>query len=171
MGAQVDTIIQVNDTSLPAMSSPDIDVQRGRKRRRDPKPPFSVGSTQQVPSGEGTLRGRRRHRSTSRFLATSSSRPGSHQSIRNASPSPSKKRMLRVLKIERRRSQSPSRSRSAHHHDKDDPTRRRRQRTQSRSRTHATFSVPLFDLDSRLSYELDTENNSVCVANDAERIS
>ena len=116
---------------LPALSSPEPAVQRGRKRRRSPMP-FSLIAAPQTPSGE-TFRGRCRQRSTS--LVNLSSRNTS-RSFRDASYSPSRKRFLRVAQPERRgrrRSQSPSRSRSA---DDRDAIKRRRQRTTSHSRDH-----------------------------------
>ena len=123
---------EVTTKVLSALSSPEPEVQRGRKRRRDPLP-FTLITTSQTPSGE-TFRGRCRQRSTS--LVNLSSRNTS-RNFRDASYSPSRKRFFRVANLERRggrrRSQSPSRSRSP---DDREGGKRRRQRTTSHSRDH-----------------------------------
>lgn len=124
-----------------ARASPDPEV-RGRKRRRDPIQ-VTFSRPQHNPSTGSTLRGRCRHRSPSR-LATAS-RTNS-RSIRDASPSASKRRLVAVITVRpenHRRSQSPSRSRSAGDSNVVS-VKRRRQRTQSRSRPHdgkQTFST------------------------------
>lgn len=114
---------------LSTFSSPEPDYQRGRKRRRSPAPYLKVGS--QIPSGESaTFRGRSRNRSTSRF-----DRSRNTSRLRGGSLSPTRRKLLRIVKLNRHRSQSPSRSRSpnAVHFE---PPKRRRQRTRSRSRDH-----------------------------------
>lgn len=119
---------RLTELVLSALSSPEPEHQRGRKRRREP-PAYLTITTAQLPSGESaTFRGRSRHRSISRI---DTSRNPSR--LRGGSLSPTRRKLLRVLQINRHRSQSPSRSRSP---NKDDPPKRRRQRTRSRSREH-----------------------------------
>ena len=132
-----------------ALSSPEPENQRGRKRRRSPMP-FAIVSTAHNPSGESsTFRGRRRYRSTSLVNLSSRNTSGS---FRDLSYSPSRRRLLRVVQIDRRRSQSPSRSRSAF--GKQEPSKRRRHRTRSRSRSHKDSSLAILDIRSRLQYEV-----------------
>lgn len=118
----------MTDIMLSALSSPEPDSQRGRKRRRSP-PPYIKITTTHSPSGESaTFRGRSRRRSISRL---DTSRTASR--LRSGSLSPTRKRLLKVLQLNRHRSQSPSRSRSRNN---DEASKRRRQRTKSRSREH-----------------------------------
>ncbi|KAI0458708.1 hypothetical protein F5B21DRAFT_403179 [Xylaria acuta] len=141
---------------LTPLSSPEPELQRGRKRRRDFSFEVGAGRTT-IPSESATCRGRCRYRSSSRYMEMSSlSRPTSQQRMmadshyRNtsASPSPSRRKLIRIAQLARNRlrSRSPSRSRSpcvahaglgtAQYFAK-----RRRPRTQSRSRIH--ISVPV----------------------------
>lgn len=127
------------------LASPEPE-SRGRKRRRSPLRLTLVSG--QTPSGESaTLRGRQRHRSTS--LLNISSRATS-MSLRDASHSPSRRRLLCVMHLERKRSQSPSRSCSPN--GKDVP-KRRSQRTRSRSRSHHDVHFASVDLKSPLQFE------------------
>jgi hypothetical protein len=148
------------DITVRSLSSPEPDVQRGRKRRRDVVEVSASRST--IKSSESaTFRGRCRYRSTSRYLDVSSlSRPTSRHRLlqghhRNASesPSPSRRKLLRIMQLTeaRHRSQSPSRSRSpltAHINSAiaQDTPKRRRQRTRSRSRPHHTSMSVSFDV-------------------------
>ncbi|KAI1811174.1 hypothetical protein GGS20DRAFT_128250 [Poronia punctata] len=129
------------DMTLRAVSSPEPENQRGRKRCRD----FFESSTGRDESA--VCRGRCRYRSTSRYLDVSSLSRSSSQHLllqgfrrrdKSASLSPSRRKMLRILQLNgaRRRSQSPSRSRSPHFSLVQDTPKRRRQRTRSRSRPH-----------------------------------
>ncbi|KAI1755210.1 hypothetical protein F4782DRAFT_439564 [Xylaria castorea] len=155
-GLRTETLLDITITPL---SSPEPDLQRGRKRRRDFS--FEVGAGRAtIPSGESaTCRGRCRYRSSSRYMEMSSlSRPTSQQRMiagnryRNtsASPSPSRRKLIRIAQLarDRLRSQSPSRSRSpyaaAAHAGLGTAqylAKRRRQRTQSRSRIHTSVPV------------------------------
>lgn len=126
----------IPDHHMPlGLSSPEPE-SRGRKRRRDPIS-FTFTRPNHSPSVEScTLRGRCRHRSSSR-LAFISSRASS--CARHASSSSSKGRLLGVILFRaenHRRSQSPSRSRSPGDHEMASASKRRRQRTRSRSRKH-----------------------------------
>ncbi|KAK0637213.1 hypothetical protein B0T17DRAFT_103140 [Bombardia bombarda] len=135
------TTIGVEDPISPAgLLSPDPDVQRGRKRRRELA---KVGGTSQVPSGESaTLRGRCRNRSTSVVTLSIYSSRNASRSGRDTSHSPSRKHILRLIHVVHRRSQSPSRSRSL---NAKAPSRRR-QRTTSRSRNHLDRSASVADI-------------------------
>ncbi|KAI0489736.1 hypothetical protein F4859DRAFT_164914 [Xylaria cf. heliscus] len=159
-GLTTETLLDIARTPL---SSPEPELQRGRKRRREFSFDVGAGRTT-IPSGESaTCRGRCRYRSSSRYMEMSSlSRPtsqhrmiaGNHYRNTSTSPSPSRRKLVRITQLarERPRSQSPSRSQSpraahvglgAQHFAK-----RRRQRTQSRSRIHT--SVPVgFEMTSR----------------------
>ncbi|KAI0009725.1 hypothetical protein F4779DRAFT_581190 [Xylariaceae sp. FL0662B] len=136
------------DIMFPTFSSPEPDNQRGRKRRRSPPGPLGVTATQ-IPSGESaTLRGRCRHRSTSRLdISRNTSR------LRSGSLSPTRKKLLQIVQLNRHRSQSPSRSRSP---NAQEPTKRRRQRTSSRSRKHdnATQNITEPPVASTLRHEI-----------------
>ncbi|KAI0196070.1 hypothetical protein EV127DRAFT_121896 [Xylaria flabelliformis] len=145
------------DIPVAPLSSPEPELQRGRKRRRDLS--FEVGGGRTtIPSTESaTFRGRCRYRSSSRYLEMSSlSRPtsqqrmiaGSHYRNTSASPSPSRRKLIRITQLakDRLRSQSPSRSQSPYVAHAGLGTtqylaKHRRQRTQSRSRVHT--SVPM----------------------------
>ena len=134
-----------------ALSSPEPEAQRGRKRLRSPLP-FALVTTQ-TPSGESsTLRGRRRYRSTSLINFSAFSSRSASRNFRDASYSPSRRQVLRIVKIDRRRSQSPSRSRSPF--AKHEPSKRRRHRTRSRSRSHNATSSATLDLKSPLQFEV-----------------
>lgn len=114
-------------------TSPDAE-SRGRKRRRDP---ISITLTRpnQSPAESCTLRGRCRHRSSSRLGITSCS----SSRARKTTSSPSKRRLLGVIVLRaenHRRGQSPSRSRSPGNPQVEAAGKRRRQRTRSRSRNH-----------------------------------
>ena len=150
--ASPETAGQADDAAIralrSALSSPEPEFQRGRKRGRSPLP-FAIVAAQS-PSGESsTFRGRRRYRSTSLINFSSRNTSGS---FRDASHSPSKKRILHVFQIDRRRSQSPSRSQSPFH--KQEPPTRRRRRTRSHSRNHKTTSLGTVDLKSPLQFEI-----------------
>lgn len=148
------------DITIRSLSSPEPDIQRGRKRRRDVIEVSASRST--IKSSESaTFRGRCRYRSTSRYLDVSSlSRPTSrhrllqgHHRNTSDSPSPSRRKLLRIMQLTetRHRSQSPSRSRSpltAHASSAiaQDTPKRRRQRTRSRSRPHHTSMSVSFDV-------------------------
>ncbi|KAI0387586.1 hypothetical protein F5Y04DRAFT_7845 [Hypomontagnella monticulosa] len=122
------------DITITTFSSPEPDVQRGRKRRRSPPETLAA----RLPSTESaTFRGRCRHRSSSRL---DSSRNPSR--LRGGSLSPTRRKLIRVVQLNRHRSQSPSRSRSP---NTQESTKRRRQRTQSRSRNHETESKTASD--------------------------
>ncbi|KAI0542993.1 hypothetical protein GGR58DRAFT_4704 [Xylaria digitata] len=155
-GVVAETLLDI--TIMPL--SPEPELQRGRKRRRDF---FETGGGRTaIPSSESaTCRGRCRYRSSSRYLDMSSlSRPTSqHRMLANtrqrntsASPSPSRRKMLRITQLagDRPRSLSPSRSHSPYAALGTAlcTPKRRRQRTQSRSRAHT--SVPMgFGMPSR----------------------
>ncbi|KAI8956078.1 hypothetical protein F4801DRAFT_764 [Xylaria longipes] len=157
-GLTTETLIDITITPL---SSPEPELQRGRKRRRDFS--FEVGADRTtIPSESATCRGRCRYRSSSRYIDMSSlSRPTSQHRLLNpnknyrntsASPSPSRRKLIRITQLarDRPRSQSPSRSRSpcAAHAGLGTFAKRRRQRTRSRSRVHT--SVPVgFEMTSR----------------------
>ncbi|KAI1744156.1 hypothetical protein F4680DRAFT_283743 [Xylaria scruposa] len=145
------------DIGVAPLSSPEPDLQRGRKRRRDLSFEVGAGRTT-IPSAESaTFRGRCRYRSSSRYMEMSSlSRPtsqqrmmaGNHYRNTSASPSPSRRKLLRIAQLtrDRLRSQSPSRSQSPYTAHAGLGTaqylvKRRRQRTRSRSRIHT--SVPM----------------------------
>ncbi|KAI2635246.1 hypothetical protein GGS21DRAFT_490459 [Xylaria nigripes] len=148
-GAATDTLL---DMTIASLSSLEPDLQRGRKRRRDF---FRMGSGRAAsPLGESaTFRGRCRYRSSSRYMdMLSPSRPTSQPRMlvgdyphRNTagSPSPSRRKMIRIMQFigTRQRNQPPSRSQSPYTsynglESAQDILRRRRQRTQSRSRVH-----------------------------------
>ncbi|RWA07321.1 hypothetical protein EKO27_g7782 [Xylaria grammica] len=151
-GVVSEALLDITITSL----SPEPELQRGRKRRRDF---FDVGADRAaIPSGESaTCRGRCRYRSSSRYLDVSSlSRPtsqhrmlvGNHQRNTSASPSPSRRKMIRITQLakDHPRSLSPSRSRSPYSAYAGPGTalytpKRRRQRTQSRSRIHPALPI------------------------------
>ncbi|KAI8629025.1 hypothetical protein F5Y19DRAFT_87085 [Xylariaceae sp. FL1651] len=139
--------------TITGLSSPEPELQRGRKRRRDL---LDVSNTRtQIPSGgSATFRGRCRHRSSSRcFDMSSLSRPTSqhqllirHHRNTSASLSPSRRKVLRIMQ----RSRSPSRSRSpcvsynGMAMVQDAPKRRRqRSRTQSPSRNLTNMPMGL----------------------------
>ncbi|KAI1877133.1 uncharacterized protein JN550_001205 [Neoarthrinium moseri] len=127
MSVQSPTNERLAEVILSAFSSPEPE-QRGRKRRRSPGP-FLTVTTRQIPSGESaTFRGRSRHRSVSRIDGSRNT-----SRLRGWSLSPTRRKLLRIVKINRHRSQSPSRSRSP---NTQEPSKRRRQRTRSRSREH-----------------------------------
>ncbi|TGJ88293.1 hypothetical protein E0Z10_g415 [Xylaria hypoxylon] len=141
----------VAETVLDITITPEPDLQRGRKRRRDF---FEVGAGRtSIPSTESaTFRGRCRRRSSSRYLDMASlSRPtsqhrmlaGNRQRHTSASPSPSRRKMIRITQLarDRPRSLSPSRSRSPYLGAALYTPKRRRQRTQSRSRAHTSMPV------------------------------
>ncbi len=134
------------------------ELQRGRKRRRSPMP-FTIVATTQTPSGESaTLRGRRRHRSTSLVALSALPSRAPSRTFRDTSYSPSRKRFLRYSKMDRRRSQSPSRSRSL---DMSEAPKRRRQRTRSRSRDHQQRSgLPAIEAKSPLPDSLATRRET-----------
>ncbi|GAP84853.1 hypothetical protein SAMD00023353_0801710 [Rosellinia necatrix] len=134
-GTAAEALLNMN---IPPVSSPEPELQRGRKRRRD----FLGVDACRAPiaSGESaTFRGRCRHRSGSRYLDMMSlSRPTSqhpmlggnshHQHLHHhqhhhhyhprrnnsASLSPSRRKMARIAQLadNRQRGQAPSRSRS-----------------------------------------------------------
>ncbi|KAF2971108.1 hypothetical protein GQX73_g2484 [Xylaria multiplex] len=152
-GIVAETLLDITITPL----SPEPELQRGRKRRRDF---FETGGGRTaIPSSESaTCRGRCRYRSSSRYLDMS--RPTSqHRMLANtrqrntsASPSPSRRKMFRITQLagDRPRSMSPSRSHSPYAALGTAlyAPKRRRQRTQSRSRAHT--SVPIgFGMPSR----------------------
>ncbi|KAI1133770.1 hypothetical protein F5Y10DRAFT_260092 [Nemania abortiva] len=168
LGPATEMLLDITITT-PPLSSPEPELQRGRKRRRDF---FEVGvssSRATIPSSESaTFRGRCRYRSSSRYLDVSSlSRPtsqhqhrimagGHHYNHRNtsASPSPSRRKLIRITQLarDRPRSRSPSRSRSPYAAYRGVGVgvgvgaaqyiaKRRRQRTQSRSRVHTSVPV------------------------------
>lgn len=135
---------------LQGLLVPELETQRGRKRRRSLSP-FALVSTKTLSGDSATFRGRGRYRSSSRLTLSSlvsalPSRTSSKASKRGRSASHSsrhsKKKQFRLLPLEqhRRRSPSPSRSRSVHD-DKQVRTQDRRQRTQSRSRKHGGPAV------------------------------
>ncbi|KAI1351372.1 hypothetical protein F5Y01DRAFT_124368 [Xylaria sp. FL0043] len=136
-GLVTEARVDITITSL----SPEPDLQRGRKRRRDFFEIGAAASRPTLPSSESaTFRGRCRYRSSSRYLDMS--RPTSHHkmlgiassstntttnnnnSISNininnyhrnasASPSPSRRKMIRITQLARdRRPRSISPSRS-----------------------------------------------------------
>lgn len=162
-GLTTDTLLDI--TRVPLLS-PEPELQRGRKRRRDLSFEVGAGRTT-IPSGESaTCRGRCRYRSSSRYMEMSSlSRPTSqhrmmagnplHYRNTSASPSPSRRKLARITQLARDhpRSRSPSRSRSpcAAHAGVGTAqyfAKPRRHRTQSRSRMLA--SVPMgFETTSR----------------------
>ncbi|KAI1186241.1 hypothetical protein F5B17DRAFT_404620 [Nemania serpens] len=144
-----------NVTVRPPMS-PEPELQRGRKRRRDFLE-VNSGRTA-IPSVESaTCRGRCRYRSSSRYLDMSSlSRPtsqhrmtaGHHCRNTSASPSPSHRKLIRITQLAREclRSRPASRSRSPY------PTytelgtapsmaKYRLQRAHSRSQAHLSKPV------------------------------
>ena len=125
----------------------DPDHQRGRKRFKSPLPLIIMAT--QTPSGESaTLRGRRRHRSTSLITLSALPSRAPSRTLRDMSQSPSSKRSLRFTRLDRCRSQSPSRSRSP---DAFEASKRRRHRTRSRSRDHqARTVVGVMDVKSSL---------------------
>ncbi|KAI1116902.1 hypothetical protein F5Y14DRAFT_448697 [Nemania sp. NC0429] len=146
----------VFDVTVAPLSSPEPELQRGRKRRRDLLE-VNAGRTA-IPSGESsTFRGRCRYRSSSRYLDVSSlSRPtsqhrmmaGYHCRNTSASPSPSHRKLIRITQLAREhpRSRPASRSRSPY------PTYtglgtatstalRKLQGTQSRSQAHTSIPV------------------------------
>lgn len=136
------------------ISSPEPELQRGRKRRRSPEP-FMQMTSAQLPSGESaTFRGRSRNRSMSRRDA---SRRTSR--LRAGSLSPSRRKLLRVVHLNRHRSQSPSRSRSPNAQEQ---SKRRRQRTRSRSREHDGQPKPTEHL-SFLRHEIVVRGDTVSV--------
>ncbi|KAI0430170.1 hypothetical protein F5Y09DRAFT_239288 [Xylaria sp. FL1042] len=137
-GLMTETLVDITITPL----SPEPELQRGRKRRRDF---FELGATAgssgrpTLPSSESaTFRGRCRYRSSSRYLDmsrptsqhqhrmlamgtnhTSNSiinnhpHPHPHQRNASASPSPSRRKMIRITQLARdRRPRSRSPSRS-----------------------------------------------------------
>ncbi|KAI2636974.1 hypothetical protein GGS26DRAFT_463671 [Hypomontagnella submonticulosa] len=120
------------DITITTFSSPEPDVQRGRKRRRSPPETPAVTATRLPSTESATFRGRCRHRSSSRL---DSSRNPSR--LRGCSLSPTRRKLIRVVQLNRHRSQSPSRSRSP---NAQESSKRRRQRTQSRSRNHESES-------------------------------
>jgi hypothetical protein len=136
-------------------SSPEPDVQRGRKRQRSPAPLSFIVSAHTQSGESATFRGRRRFRSTS-MINISSRNPS--RSLRGASASPSTKRLLRIVRLDRRRSQSPSRSRSPF--NLQDVPKRRRHRTRSHSRTHQDNSVASPDLKSPLQFEFHADQKT-----------
>ncbi|KAI0971363.1 hypothetical protein F4678DRAFT_81426 [Xylaria arbuscula] len=162
VGLVTETLV---DITITTSLSPEPELQRGRKRRRDFF--FEAGARPAIPSSESaTFRGRCRYRSSSRYLDMS--RPTSQQqhkvlavsnsnknSNRQASPSPSRRKMIRITQLagdRHPRSRSPSRSRSCSPYVVFGTTlrapRRRRHRTQSRSRAHT--SLPMgFETTSR----------------------
>ncbi|KAH6659719.1 hypothetical protein BKA67DRAFT_529861 [Truncatella angustata] len=126
---------RMNEVVISTLSSPELE-QRGRKRRRDP-PTFLTVVERQLPSGDDTFRGRSRHRSTSRIdMSNNSSR------LRDASLSPTRRKILRIAQLinRRHRSQSPSRSRSP---NTQETSKRRRQRTRSHGRVHHDHPKPI----------------------------
>ncbi|KAI1322993.1 hypothetical protein F5Y16DRAFT_21285 [Xylariaceae sp. FL0255] len=148
------------DIALSTLSSPEPELQRGRKRHRRDLLDIR-GVRNQIPSTESaTFRGRCRHRSSSRFLDVSSlSRPTSQcrlprasQRQSSVSPSSSRRKFLRILELKSARhgSQSPSRSGSSYSayqnvailHNVVAP-KRRRQRTRSRSRSRTGLGTNL----------------------------
>ncbi|KAI0445920.1 hypothetical protein F4803DRAFT_95160 [Xylaria telfairii] len=164
-GLTTDTLLDITRTPL---LSPEPELQRGRKRRRD------LSGRTTIPSGESaTCRGRCRYRSSSRYMEMSSlSRPTSqhrmmagnplHYRNTSASPSPSRRKLARITQLARdhtqlardhSRSRSPSRTRSpcAAHAGLGTAqyfAKPRRHRTQSRSRM--LTSVPIgFETTSR----------------------
>ncbi|KAI0132361.1 hypothetical protein BJ170DRAFT_245831 [Xylariales sp. AK1849] len=144
-------MVRLAELVISAFPSPEPEHQRGRKRRRSP-PPYLKVTTTQIPSGESaTFRGRSRHRSTSRF---DTSRNTSR--LRGGSLSPTRRKLLRVVKLNRHRSQSPSRCRSP---NADEPSKRRR-RTRSRSREHHEHAKPT-EHTSFLRHEIVIRNDSV----------
>jgi hypothetical protein len=126
-------------------SSPERNVQRGRKSRRMDDSSSPTTTDTKSPSGEATIRGRRRYRSTS-IMAIPTSRDASRHfrdPSRSQSP-PSRKFVLWVFIVERRRSPSPSRSRSPNTRR---ARQRRRQRTRSRGRIHPVDSISNLTLE------------------------
>ncbi|KAI0815777.1 hypothetical protein GGR55DRAFT_362047 [Xylaria sp. FL0064] len=168
-GLVTEPLYDVTITSL----SPEPDLQRGRKRRRDffeAGATAATGSRPTVPSSESaTFRGRCRYRSSSRYLDMS--RPTSHHrmlgignssaattntnnnSISNyhrnasASPSPSRRKMIRITQLardRRTRSISPSRSRSPPYAALGTPLfAPRRRRQRTQSRSRPHASMPV----------------------------
>ncbi|KAI0098210.1 hypothetical protein GGR51DRAFT_565802 [Nemania sp. FL0031] len=166
MGPAAEMLLDITITT--PLSSPEPELQRGRKRRRDfLEVGVGVGRTT-IPSSESaTFRGRCRYRSSSRYLDVSSlSRPTSqhrmmagpsHYRNTSASPSPSRRKLIRITQLARdgpRSSRSPPRSSrspyaysygglgvggAAGHY----VAKRRRQRTPSRSRGHAGMSMSM----------------------------
>ncbi|KAI1369640.1 hypothetical protein F5Y08DRAFT_98996 [Xylaria arbuscula] len=168
------------DITITPLLSPEPELQRGRKRRRDF---FEVGSRATIPSTESaTFRGRCRYRSSSRYLDMSSRPTSQHRAMlsttatttfsttssgsnreRNSlvgSPSPSRRKMIRITQLaadhRRPRNRSPSRSRSPCTSSLNPSTlrvsaapsqqqqqQRRRHRTQSRSRVHTAMTTGL----------------------------
>lgn len=123
-------------TATSFAPTPEAESHRGRKRHRSLT---RCGTTAVNGGGSGqssTFRGRPRRRSTSPLGAAS--RHPSRGPV-DASLSPARKRLLRIVVIDReqRRSQSPSRSRSPRcQQQKKQQQSRRRRRTRSRSRNH-----------------------------------
>ncbi|KAI0396342.1 hypothetical protein F5Y17DRAFT_116338 [Xylariaceae sp. FL0594] len=137
---------------LSRLSSPEPEVQRGRKRRRND---LEVrGSKSVTKSGESaTLRGRCRYRSISRVKNMSSlSRPPSRDMLvmqsdhrnRSNSPSPSRRKLLRIMQLfaadrrdrSRSWSTSPSFAPNSNGAMAHNTPKRRRQRTCSWARPH-----------------------------------
>ncbi|KAI0406119.1 hypothetical protein F4802DRAFT_117316 [Xylaria palmicola] len=151
------------DITIPPLASPEPEVQRGRKRRRDF---FEVGTGRAaIESAESaTFRGRSRYRSSSRYPDMSSlSRPTSqhrtmvdhHYRNTSGSPSPSRRKLIRIAQLatDCPRGQSPPQAQSLYGAyaglgTSQSMAKRRRQRTQSRSRPPT--SMPMgFELTSR----------------------
>lgn len=154
MAKQAVSSERLTEITLSSFSSPEPENQRGRKRGRSPATIFKV-ETVQIPSGgSATFRGRSRHRSTSRLDASSNT-----SRLRDGSLSPTKKRLLRVVRLNRHRSQSPSRSRSPNGQD---TPKRRRQRTRSRSRDHQQASK-LSEKASFLRHEIVIRNDGAAM--------
>ncbi|KAI1306851.1 hypothetical protein F5Y03DRAFT_129415 [Xylaria venustula] len=154
VGLVTETLV---DITITTSLSPEPELQRGRKRRRDFL--FEAGARPTMPSSESaTFRGRCRYRSSSRYLDMSrptsqqhavlavSSSNGNSNRQRNvsASPSPSRRKMIRITQLagdhRHPRSSSPSRSRSRSPYAVFGtsllvPRRRRHTRSRSRART------------------------------------
>lgn len=155
IGRAAETFFDVTVTvTVSPLSSPEPELQRGRKRRRD----FfeaNAGRTA-IPSAESaTCRGRCRYRSSSRYLDVPSlSRPTSqhrmmarhHCRHTSASPSPSHRKLIRITQQTREhpRSRPASRSRSPYTTYTGPGTtqsmaKHRLQPTQSRSRVYTSM--------------------------------
>jgi len=139
------TEYQMTPKTEPTFTDTSVeDVQRGRKRQR--REDVGMAKATKSPSGESaTLRGRRRHRSTSAMTRSGVSSRNSSRSFRDTSRSrspPSRKCFLWIFQVERRRDQSPSRSPNTWR-----APRRRRQRTRSRGRVHRVESISKLALD------------------------
>ncbi|KAI1823122.1 hypothetical protein F4861DRAFT_348713 [Xylaria intraflava] len=148
-GAATETLLDITIAPVP---SPEPDLQRGRKRRREYL--RSTGRPTSPLGESATFRGRCRYRSSSRYMDMSSvSRPTSQHRMlvgdlrrrkTSDSPSPSRRKMIRIMQLvgNRQRNQSPPRSQSPYASYKgfeatQDTPKRRRQGTRSRSRVRA----------------------------------